>query len=419
MSEEIEINKIRTDGGTQTRSIVDQETVKEYRAAMADGDEFPAITVFYDGTEYWLADGFHRVAACKGFALRKYILADVRQGTQRDAILASVGANAKHGLKRTRIDKNRAVLRLLEDEEWGQWSDREIARRCHVSHPTVANMRANSTGKFTSERTYERNGKMAVMQTAKIGKGETAVDDRETAVVGKVGTNTNLITTVEIATFFDKEFPHLTDRLFVKLIRATADNPEHYLYGSPLGLYMEKHKLHGSKSLLSKLMQRVANGFEDGGVQRIHKQFLDIAQLTNHFVPFIRHNDGADINAFIAYLSGKNLNYKYDDVLLVVPSRLVDDGVGEETAVRVANGKAVSTDEGKEEDIIVNDTAVSPMPATISESSMQIAVELVSIVKKMQPPIKRICHRGVKVQAGKNNYDEVAPFWELLDKLLS
>ena len=33
----------------------------------------------------------------------------------------------------TNEDKRRAVMTLLADEEWGKWSDNEIARRCEVS----------------------------------------------------------------------------------------------------------------------------------------------------------------------------------------------------------------------------------------------------------------------------------------------
>jgi hypothetical protein len=49
------------------------------------------------------------------------------------------------------IDLRRAVLTLLRDEEWGQWSDREIARRCAVYHPFVGSIRASLVSE-TSER---------------------------------------------------------------------------------------------------------------------------------------------------------------------------------------------------------------------------------------------------------------------------
>src|SRR5689334_9839092 len=113
----LELSKIRTDGGTQARAAVPEATVEEYTQALIDKAVFPPVVVFYDGTEYWLADGFIRVAAHKGQA-RDVIEADVREGTLRDAILYSVGANAEHGLPRTLEDKRRAVRTLLDDPEW-------------------------------------------------------------------------------------------------------------------------------------------------------------------------------------------------------------------------------------------------------------------------------------------------------------
>ena len=136
----LSVAAIRTDGGTQPRSTILRDVVEEYAAAMADGAKFPAITVFYDGAEYWLADGFHRLAATET-AGSLTINCDVRQGTRRDAVLHSVGANAAHGMRRTNDDKRRAVRVLLEDAEWSQWSDREIARRCGVSPSHVGGLR--------------------------------------------------------------------------------------------------------------------------------------------------------------------------------------------------------------------------------------------------------------------------------------
>lgn len=136
----IDLQKIRLDGGTQPRAALDKDLIQEYAAAMVDGDEFPPVVVFYDGTAYWLADGFHRFHAAHRIG-RKEIRAEVRQGTQRDAVLHSVGVNAAHGKRRSNADKRRAVMTLLADAEWAEWSDREIARRCKVSHQFVNNVR--------------------------------------------------------------------------------------------------------------------------------------------------------------------------------------------------------------------------------------------------------------------------------------
>ena len=70
------------------------------------------------------------------------------------------------------------MLTLLKDEEWGQWSDREIAKLCGVTHPSVARHRA-SLENFASEdsqseppsRTYKtKHGTVTKMNTSNIGR---------------------------------------------------------------------------------------------------------------------------------------------------------------------------------------------------------------------------------------------------------
>ncbi|BBU58530.1 hypothetical protein KU6B_47950 [Mameliella alba] len=180
----IELAKIRTDGGTQSRAAINEETVADYAEAMADPNTvFPAVVVYFDGRDYWLADGFHRVAAW-GRIGRIEVPADVRQGGRRQAVLHSCAANAAHGLRRTNADKRRAVMTLLEDDEWSKWSDREIARRCRVHHTTVSKVRADVTGEIASEpRTYTtKHGTEAQMDTSRIGKPEAPAEDHAIAV---------------------------------------------------------------------------------------------------------------------------------------------------------------------------------------------------------------------------------------------
>jgi ParB-like chromosome segregation protein Spo0J len=116
------INLIQRDGGTQPRAKIHPLTVVEYAQDLEAGANFPPVVVFDDGTNYWLADGYHRVEAALSIGLTQ-IVAIVRHGTKREAVLYSVGANAKHGLRRSQADKRRSVMLLLEDEEWSQWSD--------------------------------------------------------------------------------------------------------------------------------------------------------------------------------------------------------------------------------------------------------------------------------------------------------
>jgi hypothetical protein len=167
------LDQIRKDGGTQARAQLDWGAIDEYAASMKEGEEFPPIIVYYDGTDYWLADGFHRVSAAEKAGLTE-IAADVRQGTRRDAILHSVGANANHGVRRTNRDKRQAVMMILRDEEWGKLFDGDIARLCGVTSRTVATIRNEMINenfiKPSPERFGLRNGKVQVRNVANLGR---------------------------------------------------------------------------------------------------------------------------------------------------------------------------------------------------------------------------------------------------------
>lgn len=170
----LDLSLIRVDGGTQSREEINQTVIDEYAADIKEVP-FPPVIVFYDGEAYWLADGFHRYHAHKAAGLKK-INVEVNQGTRRDAILYSVGANAVHGLRRTNDDKRRGVQTLLSDAEWSKWSDHEIARRCAVSREYVNRIRPTVTcDQVTSERTYiNKHGTVSKMDTSTIGKPDQA-----------------------------------------------------------------------------------------------------------------------------------------------------------------------------------------------------------------------------------------------------
>lgn len=171
----IPVDQIRAEAGAQMRVAMDAATISEYAEAMAAGIAFPAVIIFHDEADHWLADGFHRLAAAKQAGLSE-ILADVRQGNRRDAVLHAAGANATHGLRRSHADKRRAVVALLQDPEWARWSDREIGRACKVDGKTVAKVRAELTadfrsdqagGEIPSDRQYrDRHGNTSTMKTA-------------------------------------------------------------------------------------------------------------------------------------------------------------------------------------------------------------------------------------------------------------
>jgi ParB-like chromosome segregation protein Spo0J len=178
--EYLPMSLIRTDGGTQAREEINAAVVEEYAEAQREGAQLPPVVLYHDkdGDTYWLADGFHRFHA---HHLNGHvdILAVVRDGTRRDAVLHAVGANKDHGLRRTNGDKKKAAMTLLEDPEWGTWSDNKIAKESGVSPTTVGTYRASlskSDSENPAERTYTtKHGTVATMKTAKIGNKKKAV----------------------------------------------------------------------------------------------------------------------------------------------------------------------------------------------------------------------------------------------------
>jgi uncharacterized ParB-like nuclease family protein len=168
---EIPIAAIRRDGGTQPRAALDRSVAREYRDELKAGAIFPPVSVVYDGSDYWLWDGFHRHEAHE-MAGRQKIMAEVRQGTRRDAVLLAAGANSGHGLRRSNDDKRRAVEYLLRDPAWQRKTDNWIAGVCHVSHPFVGKMR-DELGIPTCNVTSRENSNGRTIDVSNIGRAST------------------------------------------------------------------------------------------------------------------------------------------------------------------------------------------------------------------------------------------------------
>lgn len=161
--------KIRLDGGTQPRAKLDGAAIEDYTDAMLAGMKFPPIVVFYDGTDYWLADGFHRRYAAFG-AEASQVECDVFQGTREDAQWYSLSANKTNGLRRTNEDKQRAVKAALAHPLGVGKSDSIIARHCGVDAQTVANWRVKLEATSEIRKSTARTGADGrTIKTSRIG----------------------------------------------------------------------------------------------------------------------------------------------------------------------------------------------------------------------------------------------------------
>lgn len=155
--EYLKIEAITIDSEIASRCELRKDIVSEYANAMRQGAEFPPVTVFFNGADFFLVDGFHRIHAKKANGTRK-ILADVWQGGYRDAILYATGANITSELKLTEADIHRNINKLIGDSEWSLWYDLNIARQCGSNHDLVSELRIERMKKIF-ERVAEANKK--------------------------------------------------------------------------------------------------------------------------------------------------------------------------------------------------------------------------------------------------------------------
>jgi hypothetical protein len=101
-----------------------------------DGATFPPVDVVYDGTDYWLWDGFHRLEAAKRKG-SQYISANVSIGTQRDAVWLSYSANKTHGVPRPPGTVKRIIEQILCNPAYSSMSITQIADHVGTSRRYV------------------------------------------------------------------------------------------------------------------------------------------------------------------------------------------------------------------------------------------------------------------------------------------
>jgi len=168
---------LRLDGDTQARLALSQEKVQEYAALMEDGEEFRPIDAFFDGSDYWLADGFHRYFATK--ANKKTAIAvTVHNGTLEDAQLFAFAANRGHGLHMTATDIRHCIVRMLEHPVWKGWTNTAIAKHVGTSAMTVTRVKATMSEpeQVTEKKFLNKHGQEKTMNTAKLGRKAKPAD---------------------------------------------------------------------------------------------------------------------------------------------------------------------------------------------------------------------------------------------------
>jgi Spy/CpxP family protein refolding chaperone len=178
----LNIAVIRIDGGTQARVALNSAQVTEYAEAMREGEVFPPVVVFHDGSDYWLADGFHRYHATKQLGFVS-IDVEVKEGTVEEAQIYCFGANAKRGLSTNHEDNRSIITRMLEHPISGTWTNAEIARHVGVSKMTVGRVKASmeKAEEDTVKSFQRKDGKKVKVDTAKLATKakEPAKEEKE------------------------------------------------------------------------------------------------------------------------------------------------------------------------------------------------------------------------------------------------
>jgi hypothetical protein len=151
----VRIDELRIDEmALQSRAETDQDIVKVYAdrrrgKPKQPGSPFPPVLVFIINGVWWLADGFHRVAAARKLG-EETIPAIVRRAeSMTEAIIAGAEINmSKENLRGYQEADRRRYAELLIRNGAGKpgegswdWSDSELGRRTGLGSGTIARIR--------------------------------------------------------------------------------------------------------------------------------------------------------------------------------------------------------------------------------------------------------------------------------------
>ena len=170
--ENLAVEDLLTDTGTQIRSEISEYIVAEYVEALGDGARFPPVVIFRSNDGDILADGFHRVRAYQD-AQRDEIEADVYQGDQKNALWFALGANRAHGQRLSADDKRKAIE--IAYKAWPDISQRRIAAQVGCNQGYVGKVRArlNATVQLPEQVVGRDGRKRAATRPTKSQKAST------------------------------------------------------------------------------------------------------------------------------------------------------------------------------------------------------------------------------------------------------
>ena len=149
MIKKIPFSFIKEDHATQVRGAVSSARVRDLTALLNETEaDLDPIDVFLPmgsgepsaANPFWLADGYHRVAAYRSAGKAK-VPARLHEGGQREAIEFGLRKNGHHGTPMSNKEKRHATELAVLHPEIGQYTDKKIAKMIGVSQTLVNNIR--------------------------------------------------------------------------------------------------------------------------------------------------------------------------------------------------------------------------------------------------------------------------------------
>lgn len=141
--EHVAIPKILVDQKYQFRANLSSEVAEDYALAISNNAKFPNLIVFDTGREdglYTLVDGFQRLTAYQVNDYRK-VHVDVIEGTEEQALLYALNANAANGARYTNADKRKRAIFCFGHKTMSKWSDNKIADYLGVTQGFISGKR--------------------------------------------------------------------------------------------------------------------------------------------------------------------------------------------------------------------------------------------------------------------------------------
>lgn len=138
---EVRLEELGIDGDTQFREEqLNMAQVKNLMSLMEDDIELDPIEARFDGTTYWVSNGFHRIEAATRLQLET-IKVNYKPGTLEDAQVDAMAANKSNGLPRSNETRRNQIMAAFKHEETKEWSNSRIAKHIGVAVSTVSAMR--------------------------------------------------------------------------------------------------------------------------------------------------------------------------------------------------------------------------------------------------------------------------------------